>query len=115
MGLTSNTLAAVGLLIQTLVSFVVSYISDRYNNRGQTVISIISMALVTCSILNTVFTEVRNQSAQHFGVVRTQIWVMFARPLNITWMSLTGTDSKKRAPVMAMVVMGTNPAGICGA
>lgn len=53
-------------------------------------------------ILNRIFTEVGNQGASYFGVIWTQTFGTFSHPLNITWMSLTCTDSEERALAMAM-------------
>jgi hypothetical protein len=52
---------------------------------------------------------------RYFGVVWTQVFGTFSHPLNITWMSLTCTDSEERALAMALVIMGANIAGIYGA
>lgn len=100
-GLTSNALASVGLFIQIPVSFAFSWISDRYDKRGETVITTLSLA-VLAYIFNRSFTEIPNQGARYFGVVWTQTFGTFAHPLNITWMSLTCTDSEERALAMAM-------------
>lgn len=113
-GLTSNALASVGLFIQIPVSFLFSYVSDRFNRRGETVITGLSMA-VLAYVFNRIFTEIRNQGAQYFGVIWTQTFGTFSHPLNISWMSLTCTDSEERALAMAMVIMGANLAGIYGA
>lgn len=66
-------------------------------------------------ILNRIFTEINNRGVRFFGVVWTQTFGTFSHPLNITWMSLTCTDSEERALAMAMVIMGANIAGIYGA
>lgn len=66
-------------------------------------------------ILNRIFTEINNRGVRYFGVVWTQTFGTFSHPLNITWMSLTCTDSEERALAMAMVIMGANIAGIYGA
>lgn len=77
------------------------------------------MAGFTCHLLgyifNRIFTEIRNRDVRYFGVVWTQVFGTFSHPLNITWMSLTCTDSEERALAMAMVIMGANIAGIYGA
>ncbi|KAK3697888.1 hypothetical protein LTR37_017205 [Vermiconidia calcicola] len=112
--LSSNALASVGLFIQIPVSFTFSYISDHFNKRGETVITGLSMTILAY-IFNRSFTEVNNRGARYFGVVWTQTFGTFSHPLNITWMSLTCTDSEERALAMAMVIMGANMAGIYGA
>ena len=66
-------------------------------------------------VLNRIFTEIDNRGVRYFGVVWTQTFGTFSHPLNITWMSLTCTDSEERALAMAMVIMGANIAGIYGA
>lgn len=66
-------------------------------------------------IFNRSFTDISNQGLRYFGVVWTQTFGTFSHPLNITWMSLTCTDSEERALAMAMVIMGANIAGIYGA
>ena len=66
-------------------------------------------------IFNRIFTELGRRNVSYFGVVWTQIFGTFSHPLNITWMSLTCTDSEERALAMAMVIMGANIAGIYGA
>lgn len=66
-------------------------------------------------ILNRIFTEINNRGVRYFGVILTQTFGTFSHPLNITWMSLTCTDSEERALAMAMVIMGANIAGIYGA
>ncbi|KZM26831.1 transmembrane transport [Ascochyta rabiei] len=112
--LRANAMAAVGLFIQIPVSFSFSWFSDRFNRRGETV-----MAGISCHLLgylfNRVFTETSSQGAKYFGVVWTQTFGTFSHPLNITWMSLTCTDSEERALAMALVIMGANIAGIYGA
>lgn len=113
-GLQANAMAAVGLFVQIPVSFLFSIVSDRFDLRGETVIVGLSMATLAY-IFNRIFTEIRNQSLRYFGVVWTQIFGTFSHPLNITWMSLTCTDSEERALAMAMVIMGANTAGIYGA
>jgi len=65
-------------------------------------------------ILNRVFTEINSRGVRYFGVVWTQTFGTFSHPLNITWMSLTCTDSEERALAMAMVIMGANLAGVAG-
>lgn len=66
-------------------------------------------------IFNRIFTEINNRGARYFGVIWTQTFGTFSHPLNITWLSLTCTDSEERALAMAMVIMGANIAGIYGA
>jgi hypothetical protein len=99
--LRSNAMASVGLFIQIPVSFAFSYVSDHYNKRGETVITGLSMAILAY-IFNRSFTEINNRGARFFGVVWTQTFGTFSHPLNITWMSLTCTDSEERALAMAM-------------
>jgi MFS family permease len=113
-GLTSNALASVGLFVQIPVSFVFSWVSDRFNKRGETVI--VGLSLVTLAyVFNRIFTEVANQGVRYFGVVWTQTFGTFTHPLNISWMSLACTDSEERALAMAMVISCANIAGIWGA
>ncbi|KJX92657.1 alternative sulfate transporter like protein [Zymoseptoria brevis] len=84
---------------------------------GRTVIAGLSMVILGYAF-NRGFTELTGpsaQGAQYLGVVWTQIFGTFSHPLNITWMSLTCTDSEERALAMAMVIMGANIAGIYGA
>ncbi|KAF2849606.1 MFS transporter-like protein [Plenodomus tracheiphilus IPT5] len=112
--LRSNAMAAVGLFIQIPVSFTFSWFSDRFDRRGETV-----MLGFTCHLLgyifNRIFTELDSRGVRYFGVVWTQTFGTFSHPLNITWMSLTCTDSEERALAMALVIMGANIAGIYGA
>ncbi|KAH7069659.1 major facilitator superfamily domain-containing protein [Paraphoma chrysanthemicola] len=112
--LRANAMAAVGLFLQIPVSFAFSWFSDHFNRRGETV-----MAGFTCHLLgyifNRIFTEIRSRDVRYFGVVWTQTFGTFSHPLNITWMSLTCTDSEERALAMALVIMGANIAGIYGA
>ncbi|KAF1810850.1 MFS general substrate transporter [Eremomyces bilateralis CBS 781.70] len=113
--LTSNAMASVGLFVQVPVSFAFSYISDHFNRRGETVMLGFGCHLLGY-VFNRIFTEFNNrQGVKYFGVVWTQIFGTFSHPLNITWMSLTCTDSEERALAMAMVIMGANIAGIYGA
>ncbi|GIZ46510.1 hypothetical protein CKM354_000963600 [Cercospora kikuchii] len=113
-GLTSNALASVGLFVQIPVSFLFSFVSDRFDKRGETVITGLSLATLAY-VFNRSFTEIQNQGAQYFGVVFTQTFGTFSHPLNISWLSLTCTDSEERALAMALVIMGANIAGIYGA
>lgn len=113
-GLKANALASVGLFIQIPVSFLFSYLSDRFDKRGETVIAGLSMATLAY-VFNRTFTEIPNQGARFFGVIWTQTFGTFSHPLNITWLSLTCTDSEERALAMAGVIMGANIAGIYGA
>lgn len=53
-------------------------------------------------IFNRGFTELSGRGIRYFGVVWTQTFGTFSHPLNITWMSLTCTDSEERALAMAM-------------
>lgn len=112
--LTANALASVGLFIQVPVSFLFSFVSDRYNKRGETVVVGLSMTILGY-VFNRTFTKISNQGARYFGVVWTQTFGTFSHPLNITWLSLACTDSEERALAMAMVIMGANIAGIYGA
>jgi predicted MFS family arabinose efflux permease len=112
-GLTANALAAVGLFLQIPVSYTFSYVSDRYSRRGETVMAGLSMHLLGY-IFNRVFTEINSRGVRYFGVVWTQTFGTFSHPLNITWMSLTCTDSEERALAMAMVIMGANLSGVAG-
>jgi MFS family permease len=83
------------------------------SRRGETVMAGLSMHLLGY-IFNRVFTEINNRGVRYFGVVWTQTFGTFSHPLNITWMSLTCTDSEERALAMAMVIMGANLAGVLG-
>ncbi|KAG4442148.1 hypothetical protein IFR05_002361 [Cadophora sp. M221] len=112
--LTSNALASVGLFLQIPVSFSFSWVSDRYNKRGETVMGGLSMHLLGY-VFNRIFTEINSRGVRYFGVVWTQTFGTFSHPLNIAWMSLACTDSEERALAMAMVIMGANIAGIYGA
>lgn len=83
------------------------------NKRGETVI----VGLSTASLAHVVdhsFTEVNNQGVRYFGVVLTQTFGTFSRPLNITWISLTCTEPEERALAMAMVIVGATIAELCG-
>lgn len=65
------------------------------------------MAGLTCHLLgyifNRIFTELNDaRGVKYFGVVWTQTFGTFSHPLNITWMSLTCTDSEERALAMAL-------------
>ncbi|CAI0647627.1 unnamed protein product [Colletotrichum noveboracense] len=99
--LTSNALAAVGLFLQVPVSFGFSYISDRFNKRGETTILAVAMHMFGY-ILNRIFTEINKRGVRYFGVVWTQTFASFPHPLNITWMSLTCTDPEETSLAMAM-------------
>ncbi|EQB44689.1 alternative sulfate transporter [Colletotrichum gloeosporioides Cg-14] len=99
--LTSNALAAVGLFLQVPVSFGFSYVSDRFNKRGETTILAIAMHMFGY-ILNRIFTEINKRGVRYFGVVWTQTFASFPHPLNITWMSLTCNDPEERSLAMAM-------------
>jgi hypothetical protein len=112
--LTANAMASVGLFVQIPVAFLFSVVSDRFDKRGETVIVGLSMATLGY-VFNRIFTEISIQGVRYFGVVWTQTFGTFSHPLNITWMSLTCTDSEERALAMAMVIMGANMAGIYGA
>ncbi|SCV72310.1 BQ2448_3847 [Microbotryum intermedium] len=113
--LTSNALASVGLFLQVPVSFSFSFVSDRFNRRGETVVLGLSMHLLGY-IFNRVFTELNGKrGVKYFGVVWTQTFGTFSHPLNIAWMLLSCRNSEERALAMAMVIMGANLAGIYGA
>ncbi|KAH7014908.1 alternative sulfate transporter [Ilyonectria destructans] len=112
--LKSNAMASVGLFLQIPTSFAFSYVSDRYNKRGPTVITGLSMHLLGY-VFNRGFTEIDLRGVRYFGVVWTQTFGTFSHPLNIAWMSLACDDSEERALAMAMVIMGANIAGIYGA
>lgn len=112
--LTSNALASVGLFLQIPVSFSLSYVSDHFNKRGETVMAGLSMHLLGY-VFNRIFTEISIRGVRYFGVVWTQTFGTFSHPLNIAWMSLACGDSEERALAMAMVIMGANIAGIYGA
>ncbi|CCF40113.1 alternative sulfate transporter [Colletotrichum higginsianum] len=112
--LTSNALAAVGLFLQVPMSFAFSWVSDRFNKRGETTIVAIGMHMFGY-ILNRIFTKINNRGIRYFGVVWTQIFASFPHPLNITWMSLTCNDSEERSLAMAMIIMSANIAAIYGA
>ncbi|KAI8315581.1 putative transporter [Colletotrichum sp. SAR11_240] len=99
--LTSNALAAVGLFLQVPVSFGFSYVSDRFNKRGETTILAVAMHMFGY-ILNRIFTEINKRGVRYFGVVWTQTFASFPHPLNITWMSLTCTDPEERSLAMAL-------------
>lgn len=102
--LTSNALASVGLFLQVPTSFAFSYVSDKFNKRGPTVIAGISMHLLGY-IFNRIFTEFSNRrGVKYFGVVWTQTFGTFSHPLNIAWMSLACEDSEERALAMALYV-----------
>ncbi|OLN87608.1 putative transporter C1002.16c-like protein 26 [Colletotrichum chlorophyti] len=112
--LTSNALSSVGLFLQVPVSFGFSYVSDRFNLRGETTMAAIGMHM--CGyILNRIFTEINNRGVRYFGVVWTQTFASFPHPLNITWMSLACRDSEERSLAMAMIIMSANIAAIYGA
>jgi len=112
--LTSNALASVGLFLQTPVSFAFSYVSDHFDRRGETVLAGMSCH-VLAYVFNRTFTELNSRGVRYFGVIWTQTFGTFSHPLNITWLSLTCTDSEERALAMAMIIMGANTAGIYGA
>lgn len=82
--------------------------------RGETVMTGLSMVILGY-VFNRTFTEVDNRGARYFGVIWTQVFGTFSHPLNISWMSLTCTDSEERALAMALVIMAANCAGIYGA
>lgn len=112
--LTSNAMASVGFFLQIPVSYVFSYVSDRFNLRGETVMLGMSLHLLGY-LFNRGFTELNSRGVRYFGVIWTQTFGTFTHPLNIAWMSLTARDSEERALAMAMVIMGANTAGIYGA
>jgi len=112
--LESNALASVGFYLQIPVSYAFSYFSDYFDRRGESVITGLSCHMLGY-IFNRAFTENQPRGVKYFGVVWTQTFGTFSHPLNITWLSLTCTDSEERALAMAMVIMGANIAGIYGA
>lgn len=57
---------------------------------------------VVAYIFNRAFTELSSRGVRYFGVIWTQTFGTFSHPLNITWLSLTCTDSEERALAMAM-------------
>lgn len=111
-GLKSNALASVGLFIQ-IPSYLFSYVSDRYDKRGETVIAGLSMATLAY-VFNRAFTEINNEGVRYFGVICEQTFGTLLHE-NITWMSLTCTDSEEPALAMAIVIVGTNLTGTYGA
>ncbi|KAH8879267.1 putative MFS transporter [Thozetella sp. PMI_491] len=112
--LVSNAMAAVGLFLQVPVSFAFSWVSDRFNRRGETVVLGLFCHLLGY-IFNRIFTDINLRGVRYFGVVWTQTFGTFSHPLNIAWMSLTCDDSEQRALAMAGVIMNANIAGIYGA
>ncbi|KAI0177976.1 major facilitator superfamily domain-containing protein [Pestalotiopsis sp. NC0098] len=112
--LQSNAMASVGLFLQVPVSFVFSYISDRFNKRGETVMGALSGHMLGY-ILNRAFTELNNPGVRYFGIIWTQIFANFPHPLNIAWMSLACRDSEERSLAMAMIIMSANIGAIYGA
>ncbi|RGP71244.1 alternative sulfate transporter [Fusarium longipes] len=113
--LQSNAMAAVGLFIQVPVSFLLSWISDRFNYRGQTVMAGISMHMLGY-IFNLAFTGMSSKGVRYFGVVWTQTFANLPHPLNITWMSLLACrDPEERSLAMAMIIMSANIGAIYGA
>ncbi|KAH7089859.1 major facilitator superfamily domain-containing protein [Paraphoma chrysanthemicola] len=114
LSLTSNALASVGLFLQVPMSYTLSYISDRFDKRGETVMFGITMHLFGY-ILNGIFTEVDNRGVRYFGVVWTQTFANLPHPLNIAWMSLACRDPEERSLAMAMIIMSANVAAIYGA
>ncbi|XEV07455.1 hypothetical protein FSHL1_012742 [Fusarium sambucinum] len=113
--LQSNAMAAVGLFLQVPVSFLFSWVSDRFNYRGETVMVGISMHMLGY-IFNRTFSGRKSQGVRYFGVVWTQIFANLPHPLNITWMSLLACrDSEERSLAMAMIIMSANIGAIYGA
>ncbi|EXK79929.1 hypothetical protein FOQG_15483 [Fusarium oxysporum f. sp. raphani 54005] len=113
--LQSNAMAAVGLFLQVPVSFIFSWVSDRFNYRGETVIAGISMHMLGY-IFNRAFTGLKSQGVRYFGVVWTQTFANLPHPLNITWMSLLACrDPEERSLAMAMIIMSANIGAIYGA
>ncbi|KZZ96677.1 alternative sulfate transporter [Moelleriella libera RCEF 2490] len=112
--LVSNAMAAVGLFLQVPMSFAFSWISDRFNRRGETV-SLGLFCHLLGYIFNRTFTSVKLRGVRYFGVVWTQTFGTFSHPLNIAWLSLACRDSEQRALAMAGVIMNANIAGIYGA
>ncbi|UPX12155.1 uncharacterized protein EKO05_0002722 [Ascochyta rabiei] len=109
--LNSNALASVGLFLQVPVSYALSYVSDRFDKRGETVMVGISMHMFGY-ILNRIFTEINHRGVRYFGVVWTQIFANLPHPLNIAWMSLACRDPEERSLAMAMIIMSANIAAI---
>jgi len=99
--LESNALASVGFYLQIPVSYAFSYFSDYFDRRGESVITGLSCHMLGY-IFNRAFTENQPRGVKYFGVVWTQTFGTFSHPLNITWLSLTCTDSEERALAMAM-------------
>ncbi|KAJ3540186.1 hypothetical protein NM208_g4479 [Fusarium decemcellulare] len=87
LALQSNAMAAVGLFLQVPVSFVLSWISDRFNYRGETFMAGIGMHLLGY-VFNRIFTGLKSEGARYSGV----------RPL-----------------AMGMIIMSTNIGAIYGA
>ncbi|TLD33169.1 hypothetical protein PspLS_00197 [Pyricularia sp. CBS 133598] len=112
--LQSNALASVGLFLQVPISFVFSWISDRFEKRGETVMAGVFLHMIGY-VLNLSFTRVSSRGVKYFAVVWTQACANFPHPLNITWMSLTCRDSEERSLAMAMIIMSANIAAIYGA
>jgi hypothetical protein len=71
--------------------------------RGETVIAGFICHLVGY-VFNRSFTALPPslKGVRYFGVIWTQTFGTFSHPLNITWMSLTCTDSEQRALAMTM-------------
>ncbi|KAH7021369.1 alternative sulfate transporter [Microdochium trichocladiopsis] len=115
-GLQSNALAAVGLFLQIPVSYLFSWVSDRFDKRGETVTAALSLHMLGY-ILNRIFTELpsRLRGVKYFGVVWTQTFANMPHPLNIAWMSLACRNPEERSLAMAMIIMSANTAAIYGA
>ncbi|KXJ87076.1 alternative sulfate transporter [Microdochium bolleyi] len=115
-GLQSNALAAVGLFLQIPVSYLFSWISDRFDKRGETVMVALSMHMLGY-IFNRGFTELSSalKGVRFFGVVWTQTFANMPHPLNIAWMSLACRNPEERSLAMAMIIMSANIGAIYGA
>ncbi|KAK6541859.1 hypothetical protein TWF694_007637 [Orbilia ellipsospora] len=112
--LISNALASIGLYLQIPTSFTFSWISDRFNKRGETVL--VGMGLYLLGfIFNRIFTELRSRGVRYFGVIWTQCFGGIPHPLNIAWLSLACSDSEVRSLALSMSAMGGNIAAIYGA
>ena len=94
-------MAAVGLFILIPLSLSFSWFSDHYSRRGETVMTEFTCHLID-QIFNRIFTETDSRGVRYFGVVWMQTFSAFSYPLNITWMSLTCTDSEERALAIAL-------------
>ncbi|OAA43828.1 alternative sulfate transporter [Metarhizium rileyi] len=105
--LVSNALAAVGLFLQVPMSFTFSWVSDRFNRRGETV-----MLGMFCHLLgyifNRIFTRVNLRGVRYFGVVWTQTVIMNANIAGIYGAQIFRSDDKplyQRGFTVAIVVL----------